>query len=133
MAEIRDCAGKKVKISKHSITIKNDDGKTCGVVRDITSIKDMQFNMQFEYYGKLKKIALKEKISLKGINIKDCIVKDGILYAFRDMEYEMFLDKFRQKYGCFPDENDEKKRKERDLQYKKLKELGIDVIECIFV
>lgn len=29
MAEIKDCINKKVKISKGSITIKNDEGKTC--------------------------------------------------------------------------------------------------------
>lgn len=32
MAEIKDCIGKNVKISKGSITIKSEDGKTCGVV-----------------------------------------------------------------------------------------------------
>ena len=42
MAEIKDCIGKKVKISKGSITIKTEDGKTCGVVRNIVSSAIMQ-------------------------------------------------------------------------------------------
>ena len=44
MAEIKDCIGKNVKISKGSITIKAEDGKTCGVVRNIVSLYDMQAN-----------------------------------------------------------------------------------------
>jgi hypothetical protein len=44
MAEIKDCIGKRVKISKGSITIKNDEGKTCGVVRNTISLYDMQPN-----------------------------------------------------------------------------------------
>lgn len=41
MAEIKDCKGKHVKISKGSITIKAEDGKTCGVVRNTTSLYDL--------------------------------------------------------------------------------------------
>ena len=48
MAEIKDCVGKNVKISKASITIKNEEGKTCGVVRNITSLYDLQPNKQME-------------------------------------------------------------------------------------
>lgn len=44
MADIKDCKGKKVKISRNSITIKGDNGKTCGVIRNIISVKDVQPN-----------------------------------------------------------------------------------------
>ena len=46
MAEIKDCIGKHVKISKNSITIKNEEGKTCGVVRNISSLADIHPNKQ---------------------------------------------------------------------------------------
>ena len=36
MASITDCIGKEIKISKNSITIKNDSGKTCGIVKNIS-------------------------------------------------------------------------------------------------
>ena len=49
MAEIKDCMNKKVKISKGSITIKDDDNKTCGVVRNIVSLYDLQANKQIPF------------------------------------------------------------------------------------
>ena len=54
MAEIKDCIGKHVKISKGSITIKAENGKTCGVVRNTTSLYDLQANKQMDYYKKIK-------------------------------------------------------------------------------
>lgn len=54
MAEIKDCIGKKIKISKGSITIKTDDGKTSGVVRNITSLYDLQANRQMDYYKTIR-------------------------------------------------------------------------------
>lgn len=44
MAEIKDCIGKNVKISRGSITIKGDNGKTCGVVRNIRRFHNIQTN-----------------------------------------------------------------------------------------
>lgn len=75
MAEIKDCVGKNVKISKASITIKNEEGKTCGVVRNITSLYDLQPNKQMEYYRVIRNLGIYGKIS-----IKDCIISDGIMY-----------------------------------------------------
>lgn len=54
MAGIKDCVGKKIKISKSSITIKSEEGKTCGVVRDIKKFKDIQPNKEFRYFHILK-------------------------------------------------------------------------------
>ena len=78
MAEIKDCIGKNVKISKGSITIKDDDNKTCGVVRNIVSLYDLQANKQIDYYRKIRDIGLHGKIS-----IRDCIISDGTMYIFR--------------------------------------------------
>lgn len=123
MAEIKDCIEKHVKISKNSITIKAEDGKTCGVVRNIVSLYDMQPNKQFEYYSKLKKLGLHGKI-----NIKECIISNGTLYVFRNMKSKLF----HEQYGYFSDE-EKYKEEEKDLLYSTIKEFGIDVIECVFV
>jgi len=65
MADIKDCIGKNIKISRNSITIKSDEGKTCGVVRNIISLYDLQPNKQMDYYRKLREIGLHGKISIK--------------------------------------------------------------------
>ena len=89
MAEIKDCIGKNVKISKGSITIKSEDGKTSGVVRNITSLYDLQANKQMEYYQKIRTLRLHGKIS-----IKDCIISDGTMYVFRNIKSKLFYDKY---------------------------------------
>lgn len=81
MAEIKDCMNKKIKISKGSITIKDDDNKTCGVVRNIVSLYDLQANKQINYYRKIRDIGLHGKIS-----IRDCIISDGTMYIFRNIK-----------------------------------------------
>lgn len=123
MAEIRDCKGKKVKISKNSITIKNDDGKTCGVVQNIISLADMQANKQIVYYGILKKMGLHGKIS-----IKDVVIKDNEMFIFRNIKSKLFFEK----YGYFSEEK-KKKAEEEEALYNDLKTAEINVIECIYI
>lgn len=123
MAEIKDCIGKNVKISKGSITIKAEDGKTCGVVRNTTSLYDLQANKQMEYYQKIRKMGLHRKIS-----IKDCIIADGIMYVFRNIKSKLWHDE----HGYFSDD-EKQKAEEMETIYNALKTAGIDVIECIYV
>ena len=123
MAEIKNCIMKNVKISKNSITIKDDAGKTCGVVRDIVSLYDMQANKQIEYFKKLKNAGLHGKISLK-----NCIISDGVMYVFRNIKSKLWYEK----YGFFSDE-EKRKTEELDKIYEMLKTAGIEVVECIFV
>ena len=120
MAGIRDCIGKDVKISKNSITIKSENGKTAGVVRNITSLYDLQANKQIYYYQILKKVGAGK------ISIRECIIKDDVLYVFRNLHSKIF----HMKYG-YSDEKEKEKEAEMESIYKKLRESGIEVIECL--
>lgn len=123
MSEIKDCIGNKVKISKGSITIKSENGKTSGVVRNITNLYDLQANKQMEYYRTLRKLGLHGKIS-----IKDCVIADGVMYVFRNIKSKLW----HEKYGYISEE--EKQRvEEQEETYNAIKRAGIDVIECIYV
>lgn len=123
MAEIKDCIGKKVKISKGSITIKTEDGKTSGVVRNITSLYDLQANRQMEYYKKIRNLGLHGKIS-----IKDCIIVDGTMYVFRNIKSKLWYEK----YG-FISAEEKQKAEETETIYNTIRTAGIDVIECVYV
>ena len=123
MAEIKDCVGKNVKISKASISIKNEEGKTCGVVRNITSLYDLQPNKQMEYYRVIRNLGIYGKIS-----IKDCIISDGIMYIFRNVKSKLF----HEKYGYMNDYEREM-AEEKERIYKIFKDSGIVVIECVYV
>lgn len=123
MAEIKDCIGKSVKISKASITIKNEEGKTCGVVRNITSLYDLQANKQMEYYKVIRNLGLHGKVS-----IKDCIISDGIMFVFRNIRSKLFYEK----YG-YMDDYEREKAEEQERTYQTFKDNGIEVIECVYV
>ena len=53
---ITEIAGKNVKLSKGSITVLNDNDKTCGVVRNLTKWKDIQANKQIILRNKIKSV-----------------------------------------------------------------------------
>lgn len=121
MTEIKDCMNKKVKISKGSITIKNDEGKTCGIVRNIVSLYDLQANKQIDYYKKLKGLN-------RGISIRDCIISKDTMYIFRNIKSKLF----NEKYG-YMDDYEKQKAEEQERLYNQAKENGIEVIECLFL
>lgn len=123
MAEIKDCIGNNVKISKASITIKNEEGKTCGVVRNITNLYDLQANKQMEYYRVIRNLGLHGKIS-----IKDCIISDGVMYVFRNIKSKLF----HEKYG-YIDDYEREKAEEQEKTYQIFRDNGIEVIECVYV
>lgn len=123
MAEIKDCINKKVKISKGSITIKDDNNKTCGIVRNIISLYDLQANKQIDYYKMIKNLGLHGKI-----DIKDCIISDGVIYVFRNIKSKLF----HEKYG-YIDDNEKQKADEQENIFSTIKNAGITVIDCIYM
>lgn len=123
MAEIKDCMNKKVKISRGSITIKNDNGKTSGIVRNIINLYNLQPNKQIDYYKELRKLGVWGKI-----DIKNCIIKDETMYIFRNMKSKLF----HEKYGYIND-NEKQKAEEQESIFSTIKNAGIEVIECIYV
>lgn len=124
MAEIKDCIGKNIKISKGSITIKTEDGKTCGVVRSIWKFKDIQPNKQIDYFHILKKVGAWGN---RDFDVNTCIIKDGKLYVFRNMNPVQF----HEKHGYFSEE-EKQKAEEQETIYNAFKTAGIEVIECMF-
>lgn len=125
MAEIKDCIGKEVKISKCSITIKSEEGKTCGVVRDIRRFKDIQQNKISDYFHLLKKCGAWGN---KNFDVNNCIEKDGKLYAFRNMKSKMF----NEKYGYFSEEEKSNAEEQKKI-YNTLNENGVEIINCVIL
>lgn len=125
MAEIKECIGRNVKISKCSITIKDDNGKTRGIVQNIQKFNDVQFNKSMDYFRILKNTGAWQS---RDFNVDTCIVKDAKMYVFRNMN----TVRFQEKYGYF---SEEEKRRAEDLEaiYNALRAVGIEVIECKFV
>ncbi len=101
MAEVKACIGKNIKISKGSITIKDENNKTCGVVRNICKFKDLQPNKIPNYYRKVR------EAGLWGCNIDgliDCaVIVDNELYYLHNLKpLETYREYFADDpYGYF--------------------------------
>ena len=118
-----DIENKRVKVSKCSITIKDDNNKTCGIVRNISSLYDIQANKQCDIYLKLKK----DGIIAMTYGIKDIIISDGNIYFLNDIRKRMHYEK----YGFF-DDIEKKKYEKREALINSIKEKGYTVIDCIY-
>lgn len=123
MADIKDCIGKEIKIGKTSITIKGENGKTCGVVRDIKKFIDLQANKQIDYFKLLRKSGVWGN---KKIDINNVIINDETIYIFRNLKEKQHY----KKYGYIDAEEKERIEKTNNI-YNSLSEYGIKVIECI--
>lgn len=86
--EIEDLKGKRIKISKTSITCKDENNKTCGLVRNIKKFMDIRPNLQIDYFGKIRDAGAWGS----NLNIIDNIILDGNqLYYFDDIgAYEAY-------------------------------------------
>ena len=123
MAGIKECVNQKVKINSRSITIKDEKDKTCGVVRNIISLYDLQVNKQMDYCKKIHDIGIWGKIS-----IKDCIISNDTMYIFRNRKRKLF----QEIYGYISDDEVKKANEQEDI-FNIVKAAGIEVIECIYV
>jgi hypothetical protein len=125
--EMKDIAGRLVKIGKTSITVKDEYNKTRGIVRNITLFLDAPTRVQFQY----KKVA-------KDCGWFDCrneslwkcmIICDGQLYLLKDTgRLTRWMDLMK-KVEWVRETDYPKYEKELQI-YNKAEELGIQVIEC---
>lgn len=124
MVGIKDCKNKQIKIGKTSITIKDDRGKTCGIVKDIRLFNDIPLNKQSDYFRILKKLGVWGNRNFKS---NECVIDDETIYIFRNLKTDEFVEKFG-----FISEGEEKYYNERVTMYNNIinSNENIEVIEC---
>ena len=123
--------GKRVKISAHSITILDENGKTSGLVRGVEKWYNWSFSAQAEHHaqlGKLKDIPAENRVAINGLIHEWTISIEGNIYYLHDLgrikQAENFINQ-----GLWVDE--EKKKIENDrLAVEKMKAVNISVIDC---
>lgn len=79
---MQDIQGKKVKLSAHTITVKGENGKTCGMVRGVTSFTELQPNMAIKYFKTIKAAGL---WGIGGDVTKRVIIADGNVYYLHNL------------------------------------------------
>lgn len=82
--QISELSNYNVKVGKSSITAKDDNNKTRGVVRNIWKFMDLQANKQINYFRKLRDLKI---WGSSRINMDDVVYDDGRIYILRDMRF----------------------------------------------
>ena len=114
--EIMDIKNQYVKLSRGSITVKGENGKTKGVVRCLTRFLDLQSNKQIDYFKLLRNSGVWGNSK---IDMNNCYILDKKVYLIRNMNsYKYYTEEEREKY---------------DTMYKNIENYGIIVIPCYFV
>jgi hypothetical protein len=113
----------RIKPSKTSITVKDQDGKTKGIITDCKTFQNMSDRDRFDLHSKLKKTGI-NSLSIAS----NCVIKDGNIYYL----YNVSLKRFIQKYGAF-DKEEQKKLDDMESTVEIIKQCNIPVIECLFI
>lgn len=123
MASMTACIGQKIKIGKTSITIKDENNKTRGVVKNMLRLSEAPTRIVFDYWQQLKKHEIGQKIRLN-----KCIIWNGDMWILHNMSSKSFYEK----YGFFS--NEEKMRhEETENIYEILRAAGFNIIDCFLL
>jgi hypothetical protein len=114
--EIMDIKNQYVKLSKGSITVKGENGKTKGIVRGLTRFLDLQANKQIDYYKLLRNSGIWGN---NKIDMDNCYILDDTVYLIRNMNsYKYYTREEKEKY---------------DIMYQNIENYGIMVIPCYLI
>lgn len=115
--EMKDIIGKRIKLSANSITVKDENGKTRGIVRGARRFKDCRTNQQLEIWKQAKNA---------GANF-DCIVNaEGKWWYINDLKWES--DYFKYFEGM--EDMDKRYQNRRDIYDALVNANVMEVIDC---
>lgn len=124
--EIQDLKNKKIIIGKMSITCKDENGKTCGIVRNVKTWKTLPLREVFEFH----KIVNASGIRAAGLS-NNLIVDGKQLYYLHDLKpiefYENYID------GKIENSSEKERYNTRKQIAEKAKEYNIIVIPCYII
>lgn len=124
--KITEIENKRVKISPHSITVKDEYDKTCGVVKNIRPFQDLRPADGMKYFHKLRDIGIFGNSGL----LKFFVISDGDLYYLHNLKpLETYEKLFKGKDGF---ENEERRYNERKQIAEKVAEIAT-VIPCYVI
>lgn len=124
--KIEEIQNRRIKISFHSITVKNDDDKTCGVVKDVKPFKELRPADAMKYFSKLHEIGVFGNSEL----LKCFVICDGKPYFLNNLcPLETYERLFKDKEGW---EGEERKYNERKQIVERMTEIAT-VIPCYVI
>ena len=84
--EIKDISGKRISVSAHTITVKSETGKTAGMIRNISTLDNIQPNKQMDFSSRLRKAGLSRELMMKYLD-KIIIYEGDMFFLVDDYSY----------------------------------------------
>ena len=114
--KITEINGNVISIGKTSITVKRDDGKTCGIVKNCIPFQTM---------------TARDKFALKHLGLeasKNCVICDGEIYYLNNKRLENWIN--QQAHPEFFT-TEKAKAEQQKVIADAVRQQGITVIDCI--
>ena len=112
-----------LKLSRSTITMKNEDGKTMGMVRGLERFSDMTGAKQFSAYQEVKKLGA----SGEGIKMSDIYFDGKQMYVFNNIKHSEFLSGLN-KEGAKALKDEIEKAKEKNKRLAEMEKNGVIVV-----
>lgn len=126
--EIFGAEGKHVKIGKTSITVRDDNGKTCGIIRNAWKFCELQPNKQVDFSKSVRASGL-WGCSIDGI-MNRVVICEGKIYYFNDLRVlEQYEQMMKSSFGGFLDTVTKNYIRRKNI-VEGCKENAITVINC---
>ena len=125
--KIQEIKDKRIKIGKTSITVLDERGKTCGIVRGISTFKNLQPNRQLDFFSKIR------NSGIWGAGLTDRVIIDGddvyFLFDLKPIKIYKEFEELAMAHGT--DFSGEQKHYNERLKVKEQAQAnGITVIDC---
>lgn len=124
--DFKDLEGRTVKISAHTITAKDERGKTCGMVRNVRNFLDVPPRVKFEVFPILKKCGLWGNVERKYI-----FVDRGRLVWLYPAAHDKFYNDFVKGNESLFESDAAHYKKRREIE-KQAIAAGVLVVHCFY-
>jgi len=121
-----------IKIGKTSITVKDENGKTCGIVRNIQTWETLSPNQQFNYFPIIAKAGLWGNTQINGL-MKNIVIDGKQIYLFVNRKVIEYFEKNYQQGNDYLKEEADRKGKAYANIFLKCAENNITVVYRYFV
>lgn len=107
---IQDIENKKIIIGKTSIAVKDENGKTCGIVRNVVKFMDLQPNKTSAYFTTVKNAGLWGR---NDDTMQRVVYVDGSLYYLHNLTHDKnYLKYYADHADEFPRETEKYKQRQ---------------------
>lgn len=124
--KVVDLEGKRIYISQNSITVKDENDKTRGIVRNIKTRSSLQSRELFDWSTKFKKLGLD---LMNRYIVKGLLIVDGEAYYLHDLGYD---DSYTTYWAPRPElfEREVQKYQEEHELMGRISAAGIPIVNC---